>query len=59
MKMDSDVIIDIDNRGQGKRSDLDGAIEDAKAGQSDKYLWTHHATVSKLRWLPPCCFGLE
>jgi hypothetical protein len=42
MKIDSDAIVDMDNRKQGQR---DEAIEDAKAGHADKCMWTHHAAV--------------
>lgn len=56
MKFDSDdalyckkdeslQLFDIDNRKQGKRSDLDTAIESIKAGATTKELWQNHTSV--------------
>ncbi len=48
MKVDESsdhVVINVDNRKQGKRSDLDSAIEDAKAGKSARYMWENHTTA--------------
>lgn len=44
-KSDSEQLFDIDNRKQGKRSDLDNAIEAIKGGSSTKELWHNHTNV--------------
>lgn len=44
-KDESVQIFDIDNRKQGKRSDLETAIDSVKAGASMKDLWRDHTSV--------------
>lgn len=41
-KLDSDIVMNVDNRHQGKRSELKDACDDAKNGKSMKYLWANH-----------------
>lgn len=45
MKLDSEVVINIDNRKQGKRSDLHDCIDDAKNGMSMRELWEKHTST--------------
>lgn len=45
MKLDSDVVIDVDNRKQGARSDLAEAIESAKNGATEQELWKNHSVA--------------
>lgn len=42
MKEGSHLIIDVDNRKQGHRSELQNAIEDAKKGKSIRHMWENH-----------------
>ena len=43
MKKESEVFINVDNRAQGKRTDLDLAIEDVKNGATIRDLWKNHS----------------
>ncbi len=42
LKEGSDILIKVDNRKQGKRTDLDDIVEAVKAGKTEKQLWLEH-----------------
>lgn len=45
LKVGSRPFIDVDNRKQGKRTDLDAVIIDIKKGSTKKKLWENHANT--------------
>lgn len=45
LKNDSEVVVNVDNKHQGKRSDIDDAIEAIKNGTEVKMLWKEHTAA--------------